>query len=83
MTKVKTKKITIDDLKITIDNLAVATSGGFKAADNKIDNFTAVVAEGFKKQEKLIDEKIDDLAAMTKRGFDKTASKEDLEKFSL
>ena len=83
MAKAKIKKITIDDLKTTIDNLAVATSNGFKAADKKTDNLAAAMAEGFKKQEKLIDEKIDDLAAMTKRGFDKTASKEDLEKFSL
>src|SRR3989344_6708953 len=79
MAKAKIKKITIDDLKTTIDNLAVSTSNGFKAADKKTDNLAAVVAKGFKKQEKLIDEKIDDLAAMTKRGFDKTASKEDLE----
>lgn len=66
MAKIKTKKITIDDLKVKIDDIAVAVSDGFKE-----------VAEGFKKQEKLTDEKIDNLAAMTKRGFDKTAKKED------
>ena len=64
MAKAKIKRITIDDLKITIDNLAVATSNGFKAAGKKTDNLAAAMAEGFKKQEKLIDEKIDDLVAM-------------------
>ena|SRR3989338_7575384 len=42
-----------------------------------IDTLAGMMADGFKKQEKATDEKIDDLAAITKRGFDKTS--EDLE----
>ena len=38
-----------------------------------------MVTAGFERQEKITDEKVDDLAGMVKRGFDKTARKEDLE----
>lgn len=69
MAKAKTKKITtVDDLKTTVDNLVVVVAEGFKE-----------VTKGFKRQEEVTDEKIDNLARMVKRGFDNTATKEDLE----
>ena len=54
--------VKIKTKKTKADNLAVVIANGFKRVD-----------ESFKKQEKATDEKIDNLATMTKRGFDRTA----------
>lgn len=61
---------------MTINGLATMMQDGFKKQDDKMDTL-------FKRQEKITDEKIDDLAAMVKRGFDATSKeiggvKEDL-----
>ena len=58
-----------------IDDLAGRTAGGFKEQQKIIDGLTERMTEGFKRQEKITDEKIDDLAAMTKLGFDGAAKK--------
>ena len=57
---------------------------GFNLVDEKYNKLSTEMKEGFKRQEKMTDDKIDDLARMTKLGFDETAKnlgvvKKDLE----
>ena len=91
-TKIKEKKVKSDknDFVLEIRNgfklvddrynkLSSEMKNGFKLVDEKINSLSVQVDEKIGKLSIQVDEKIDDLAIATKKGFDKTATKEDAE----
>ena len=79
--KTKEKKVKSDK-----NDFVLEIRNGFKLVDDRYNKLSSEMKNGFKLvDEKInslsiqVDEKIDDLAIATKKGFDKTATKEDAE----